>query len=78
MAINLKPYDYRILEVLMDFCGHPITQQDIADRVYYSQPNVALFLQRLASLEVITRRRDPSRRGRPYIYQVQRDVVSNP
>jgi len=77
MAINLKPYDYRILEVLMDFCNKPITQQHIADQVFYSRENVALILQRLAYFGVITRRRDPSRRGRPYIYQVQRDVFSN-
>ena len=77
MAINLRPFDHRVLDVLTDCCNKPITQQHIADQVFYSRENVALILQRLAYFGVITRRRDPSRRGRPYIYQVQRDVFSN-
>jgi len=76
MAINLRPFDHRVLAVLSD-CDKPITQQHIADQVFYSQPNVALILQRLANFGVITRWRDPSRRGRPYVYQVQHNDFSN-
>lgn len=79
MEINLNHTDLKVLYSLSNRCDHCaiVLQQDLADHLYYSRQNINRALQRLEQLGLISRRRLPDRRGRPYIYEVLH-AVSNP